>query len=90
MIEICLKYDARHYMSKVMSTVYFWYGFYNCDVIKQNESEFANIGLEICQTKEINPFVFFCLNNLSIGYNFRMTSPIVMGFSAKRSYLNGE
>ena len=42
------------------------------------------------QTKEINPFVFYCFDNLSIGHNFRMACPILMGFSGKRISLNGE
>ena len=55
-----------------------------CGMIKQNESEFANIDLEI------NPNVFHYFDNLSIGHNFGMTRPILMGFSAKCSSLNGE
>ncbi len=42
------------------------------------------------QTKEMNPFVFYCFDNLSIGHNFRMTCPILMGCSAKHSSLNGD
>ena len=30
--------------------------------------------------KEINPFAFYSFDNLSIGHNFRMTCPILMGF----------
>ncbi len=60
-----------------------------CGMIKPNESEFANIDLE-SQTKEINPFVFYCFDNLSIGHNCGMTCPILMGFSAKCSSFNGE
>ena len=42
------------------------------------------IDLEIEPNKEINAFVFYCFDNLSIGHNFRMmTCPILMGFSAK-------
>ncbi len=52
------------------------------------ESQVANIDLEI-EPKEINPFVFYCFDNLSIGHNFGMTNPILMGFSAKPSSLNG-
>ena len=55
-----------------------------CGMIKQNESEFANIDLEIKSNKG-NPFVFYCFDNLSIGHNFGTTCPILMGFSAKHS-----
>ena len=57
-------------------------------MIKQNESEFVNIDLEIQPNKGNN--VLYCFDNLSIGHKFGMTRPILMGFSAKRSSLNGE
>ncbi len=60
-----------------------------CGVIKQNESEFANIDLEI-ESNKGKPFVFYCFDNLPKGNNFGMTCPILMGFSAKCSSLNGE
>ncbi len=61
-----------------------------CGVIKQNESEFANIDLEIEPNKGNKSFFFYCFDNLSKGKNFGMTCPILMGFSAKCSSLNGE
>ena len=60
-----------------------------CGRIKQNESEFANIDLEI-EPKEINAFIFYCFDNLSIGHNVGMVSLILMGFSAKCSSLHGK
>ena len=61
-----------------------------CGMLKQNESEFANIDLEIEPNKGNKSFCFLLFDNLSIGLNFAMTSPIFTGFSAKCSSLNGE
>ena len=47
-------------------------------------------GDRVKQRLKISPFVFYCFDNLSIGHNFVMTCPILMGFSAKQSSLNGE
>ncbi len=61
-------------------------------MIKQNESERANIELEIepNKGKKCFSFDFYCFDNRLIGHNFGMVCPILMGFSAKCSSLNGE
>ena len=40
--------------------------------------------------KEMSAFVFYSFDNISIGPNFAMVCPILMGFYAKHSSLNGE
>ena len=57
-------------------------------MIKQNESEFANIDLQIEPNKGISAFVFYCVD-LSTGHNFGMVCPTLMVFSVKCSTLSG-
>ncbi len=65
----------------------FWYKFYMwCDQAKWVGTRKYWFGERAKQS----PFVFYCFDNLSIGHNFVMTCPILMGVSAKRSSSNGE